>query len=422
MKVLHVLNGVSGGAARSVAELVRGMDAMGVTSSAICHRSRGVYPLERQHLEEAFDQRVEYTDLYHWHQRIRGRLPLRPLMAAHQYALTGAGRASVRQVMRRARELDVDLIHTNTFTTRDGAVAAWALGIPHVWHVRELVGDGQPFRFYGGGRGFAQITEGSRFVVNSPATRVCFEQLVPTAPTRLIPNGLHLDALLDVAAERREQTATDRPMVVGMVANLTSTLKRHDLFIDAAAACSAAIDLEFVVYGADPSREGGTSRTGRYAAQLHRRVEELGLSGRFSFAGYHADPVEIMREIDILVVPNEAESFGRVAVEAMASGVCAIAADSDALRFVLDDGKAGVLVPPRDPAALAAAIVAMATDRDRRRALADVAEQRAVDYFSVEQCAAETVRLYEEALAVPRPARAVPRGRSASAMRRALGS
>ena len=92
---------------------------------------------------------------------------------------------------------------------------------------------------------------------------------------------------------------------------------------------------------------------------MHRLVAEAGLDERFTFAGYRDDPVEIMRELDILVLPNEAESFGRVAVEAMAAGVCVVAADSEALRYVLDDGQAGVLVKPRDPEALSAALAAL---------------------------------------------------------------
>jgi glycosyltransferase involved in cell wall biosynthesis len=329
---------------------------------------------------------------------------MRPLMTADQLLRTGGGWGSARAVERRAREVGADLIHTNTFTTPDGAVAARILGLPHVWHVRELVGDDQPFRFYGGRRGFGRIVPGSDFVVNSPATEAYFTRLVPAASVHVVPNGLQLDPLLDVGRRRGDQHASQPRLVVGMVASLTSTLKGHARFVEAAARCRDRADLEFRLYGADPSQGGGTSRARRYALDLHRQVDEAGLGDRFTFAGYCDDPVEIMRELDILVLPNEAESFGRVAVEAMAARACVVAADSDALRFVLDDGRAGVLVAPRDAGAIAAALTALADDPDRRAVLAEAGARWAKQAFSIERCSAAIVDLYREVLAAPAPA------------------
>ena len=402
MRVLHVLNGVSGGAARSVAELVEGMDGLGVTSFAICHDPRGVASAEREALERVFGDRLVYRDLYRWNRRIRARRVARPLMALHQLWRTGGGWASAGAVERQAREVGAEVIHTNTFTVPDGAVAARALGLPHVWHVRELIGPDQPFRFYGGRRGFRQVVDGSEFVVNSPATLSHFARLVPDASTHVVPNGLDLAPLLEVARHRGVAGASSDGVVVGMVANLTSTLKGHALFVDAAARCRDLPGVSFRLFGADPVQVGGTSRTVRYAQQIHRQVDDAGLAERFDFAGYGSDPVAMMRAVDVLVVPNETESFGRVAVEAMASGAAVVAVDCDALRFVLDDGRAGVLVAPRDAEALADALSGLVRDPQRRSALAQAGTERAVEAFSIERCAAAIVEIYRSATAAPR--------------------
>jgi glycosyltransferase involved in cell wall biosynthesis len=404
VKVLHVLNGVSGGAARSVAELVTATDRLGVESFAICHDPRGVHGDEREAVEQAFGDRIVYRELYRWNRRIRSRRVARPLMAAHQWLRTGGGWSSARAVADHARVIGADLLHTNTFTTPDGAIAAAALGLPHVWHVRELIGADEPFRFYGGTRGFAQIAPGSDFVVNSPATRSRFIRLVPGASTHLVPNGLELSAFLGVASARDAAGSSSGGLVVGMVANLTSTLKGHDQFVDAAVRCGDLPSVTFRLYGADPVQVGGTARAVRYAEHLHRRVEQAGLADRFTFAGYCGDPVQIMREIDLLVLPNEKESFGRVAVEAMAAGACVVAADSEALRFVLDEGKTGVLVPARDPAAIADAIRSLAADAGERRRLAEAGAARAVEAFSIERCAGAVVDVYRTSLERSRPA------------------
>ena len=130
-------------------------------------------------------------------------------------------------------------------------------------------------------------------------------------------------------------------------------------------------------------------------------MSDLGLSDGFTFAGYRADPAEIMGEIDILALPNETESFGRVAVEAMAAGACVVAADSEALRFVLDQGRVGVLVAPGDAVSLAEGIGALVDDPDRRRRLGVSGAERAVDAFSFDRCCAAVVAIYEQALAEP---------------------
>ena len=264
-----MLNGVSGGAALSTAELVRGLAATGITSDAICHAARHPVPAERRIVDEAFEHRVDYTSLYRWNRRVRTRPLMRPLVAAHQILTTGGGWSSARHVADAAREMGADLIHTNTFTTPDGAIAARSLGLPHVWHVRELVGEGQPFRFYGGRRGFAPVAQGSHFVANSPATLACFEQLVPDAVTHLVPNGLVLDPFAAVARDRASRAPGER-IVVGMVAHLTSSLKRHELFIDAAA-LGRRPDVEYRIYGLDPATTGEGGRTVAYAPRCTRR-------------------------------------------------------------------------------------------------------------------------------------------------------
>ena len=96
----------------------------------------------------------------------------------------------------------------------------------------------------------------------------------------------------------------------------------------------------------------------------------------------------------------EGESFGVVLLEAMASGAAVVASDIDGYRTVARHDEEGVLVPPGDPAALAAALRAVLDDDTRRAALAKAGHARAAE-FSMSWLAERFVETYERALARP---------------------
>jgi phosphatidylinositol alpha-mannosyltransferase len=103
--------------------------------------------------------------------------------------------------------------------------------------------------------------------------------------------------------------------------------------------------------------------------------------------------------MDVFCAPNTGgESFGMVVTEAMAAGVPVLASDLDAFRRVLDDGRAGQLVPTGDAAAMAGALRALLDDERRRARLAAAASARAArwDWPVV---AAEVLRVYDAAIA-----------------------
>ncbi len=97
---------------------------------------------------------------------------------------------------------------------------------------------------------------------------------------------------------------------------------------------------------------------------LQRRATELGIADRISFAGSisHSDLPVYYRAADVVAVPSFYESFGLVAVEAMACGTPVVASRAGGLAFTVDDGKTGFLVPYNDAAALADRLRLLLTD------------------------------------------------------------
>jgi glycosyltransferase involved in cell wall biosynthesis len=124
-----------------------------------------------------------------------------------------------------------------------------------------------------------------------------------------------------------------------------------------------------------------------------------------------------LKSLDILVLPSvtilpvHREQFGRVLVEAMAAGVAVIGSSSGAIPEVIGD--AGLVVPERDPTALAAAMDLLLSDADLRQNLVERGRQRVRDRFAWPVIAEQTVDLFRGAVAQRRQVVA-PRARVVS--------
>ncbi len=131
------------------------------------------------------------------------------------------------------------------------------------------------------------------------------------------------------------------------------------------------------------------------SAELPPRVAE-----RVTFLGKvsEQDKARMLRSVDVYVAPNTGgESFGMVLTEAMAAGAPILASDIDAFRRVLDNGRAGVLFPTGDSAALARQLGALLDDQGRRRALS-AAAQEAVAAYDWPAVARRVVEVYASAI------------------------
>lgn len=396
-KVLHLLNGASGGAAMSTVGLITSLEKLGVKSCAVCHPAGT--ESERKRLSDAVHGEVLFTPLYWWNKKIRYPLFLRPLAEARQILRTGWARRSGWAVKSAAEKWHADLIHSNTMLTPEGGIAARFLGLPHVWHVRELIGPGKPFRFPREGKAFGEYVEthASKVIANSNATASHIASWLPKHLLAVVPNGIDISQFL--AFDRSTMPKRDK-VVVAMVAGLQARWKKHNVFVKAALRVDPSLPVEFRIYGHDPS-EGGKKPANAYIDELHALIAKAGAKDRWFWPGYVADPRQVMSEIDILAHSADHESFGRVIVEAMAAKLPVVGVNGGGVGEIVQHEKTGLLVPPDDHVAMGQAIEALVRDPARREALGRAGHERAFETYSLEACARGVLAVYEAAMERP---------------------
>jgi glycosyltransferase involved in cell wall biosynthesis len=288
--------------------------------------------------------------------------------------------AQMRAFARWCRHMRVRLVHTSELYTNIFFLPAAAMAaVPvRIGSRREIAA----------GKSRAQIalqrlaySFAHRVLANAGAAaeRLRREQVSPDRIT-VIPNGLDLTRY-----EPRVLPPTLRRIVV--VANLRPG-KGHDVIIDAAPAVLARFpDARFAFVG------DGTER-----ARLEQRVVDRGLSRAIAFHGHTDDVAAHLRESDVFTLPSESEAFPNAVLEAMAAGLPVVTSAVGGILEVVNDDRTGVLVAPRDPAALADALCGVMADPDRARRLAEAGRALVEARYSFDRMVSSVEALYEREL------------------------
>ncbi len=123
------------------------------------------------------------------------------------------------------------------------------------------------------------------------------------------------------------------------------------------------------------------------------------LGERVRFLGWRHDIPAFLAGLNVLLVPSLWEGFGLIMLEAMAQQVAIIGSAVSAIPEVVADGETGLLVPPRDPDALAGALARLLADAPLRQHMGLLGRDRLEARFSAERMVSETTALYAELLA-----------------------
>ena len=303
-----------------------------------------------------------------------------------------------------------DLVHSHTwYANLAGHLSALLYGIPHVMTVHSL----EPLRPWKAeqlGGGYALSSWCERTAVEAAAAVIAVSDgmredvlaaypAVPAQRVRVIRNGIDTtEYSADPATDVLERYGVDpgRPSVV-FIGRVTRQ-KGLPVLLRAAAGLDPAAQLVICAGQADtPELESEVSELAR---ELRAgRAGVVWLSGMLA----KREVIQLLSQATAFACPSLYEPLGIVNLEAMACGTAVVASRVGGIPEVVADGETGLLVPPGDPALLAAALNALVADPGRAAEMGRLGRARAEAEFGWSGIAAQTAALYAELAGVPRP-------------------
>ena len=297
---------------------------------------------------------------------------------------------------RHLRRRPVDVIQTFFFdASLVGIVAGRLAGVPLVIASRRDLGYWHSSWTLRWTRLLVRAAD--RVLANAEAVRDSVVRMegVPREKVDVIYNGVELPDPSDPttrAVVRRHLGIPPDRLVIGIVANLNRPVKDVGTFIRAAAGVGERMpEATFLVVGDGPLRP-----------ELEAEAGRLGLEGRLRFVGGAGGPGEVIAALDVGVLSSLSEGLPNAILEYMAHGIPSVATAVGGVTEILEDGRTGLLVPPRNPEAMAQAILALAGSAEVRRAMGAEARRRIEANFALHNKIDEIEHYYRTHLAARR--------------------
>jgi glycosyltransferase involved in cell wall biosynthesis len=325
-----------------------------------------------------------------------GSLKLHPTRTPRALAEITRAAGEVRLAARGHRAV---LIHANSIR------AGVALGLTHssaatVVHVRDCLPPGRvsttTMRLI--------ASTATTVVANSEYTADSVRRLAPAARLEVVHNPVdlkrwdptHIDR---VHARARLREVRPRALLLGVVAQLTPW-KGQDTAVEALRLLRLrGIDTHLLLIGSAKFLSPSTRFDNEvFVAELRQSIAAAGLENRVSWMGERDDVPELISALDVLLLPSWEEPFGRALIEAMALRVPVIATSIGGPPEILDDGREGFLVAPRDPEAWAAAIARFAESPTLAQEMGRAGRRRVEESFSLDRHISAMLSVYERAL------------------------
>lgn len=282
-----------------------------------------------------------------------------------------------------------DVLHAHMFGSNlCGSLIGRACRVPViVAHEQTWSYEGEPLRRWLDGHVIGRLA--TRFVAVSTldAERMVSIEHVPPEKVVMIPNA-YVPRKGSPDTDVRSELGIDTETPLLAVISVLRPQKALTVLLDAYAKVLEAVpDTRLVIAG-----------EGECRGELEQHADKLGVADGVSFLGRRNDVDAILRAADLAVMSSDYEGTPLVAYECIANRTPLVATRVGGLPDIIDDGRTGRLVPPRDPIALAGAIVELLKDPARRDQIADAAAEK-LHSLTIDAAAHRFATLYETLVA-----------------------
>jgi glycosyltransferase involved in cell wall biosynthesis len=297
--------------------------------------------------------------------------------------------ATLTALLKEIDRRQIDVLHLHGYgATTFGRMAGWMRGIPTILHEHANLTDTPWFQKIAD-KALVPATDIAIAVSKSTADFVTGPRQMPAARVKVVYLGVPLEEFSrtrtadEIAAARQELGAAPDELVVGTVTRLHDSKGNSYLVEAAREVLDARPKTRFYLFGEGPLRP-----------ELEAQARALNLGDRFVFGGFTRDVARTVSAFDIEVFPSLWEGTPLTVFEALAMGKPIVATDADGLVDVLTNEKDALIVPKRDGAALAAAIVRLIDDPNLRASLS-VRARMTGQHYDIAAFVRKMERLYD---------------------------
>lgn len=299
----------------------------------------------------------------------------------------------IRNARAVVREESPDVIHANSI--RAGIVmtaATRGLGVPVIWHAHDLL-PRHPLSVFVRLCATSSREVSILAVSEAVASRFRGTLIGRRLPITMVHNCVDTERFRPGRARRSAMRhalgISEEQKLIGIVGHL-SPIKGQLELVEAFAAISQQIkDAVLLIVGASLF-----NRDQHYDESLVCAANTLRVADRVHFLGARDDVPDLMRSFDLLVVNSRTEAFPLTVLEGLASGIAVLATKVGGTPEMITHNETGWLVPPRDNASLAQALLTLLNDSDLRARLGQNARQTALARFSTDRFIREIDSLY----------------------------
>jgi glycosyltransferase involved in cell wall biosynthesis len=292
-------------------------------------------------------------------------------------------------LLRVLQDKRADIVHMHGYgATTFGRLCAWRLGIPSILHEHANHIDTPWFQKIAD-RLLAPHTDLAIAVSESTAEFTIRARLMPAERTKVVYLGAPLDEFArartpeEVAAARQALGIAPPTLAIGTVTRLMPS-KGNEYLVQAVREIAQRL----------PQARVYIAGEGELEPDLKTQARALGLGDRLVFLGFQRDVAAVLSALDVIVFPSLWEGTPLTAFEALATGKPIVATDADGLLDILTDRKDALIVPKRNPGALARAIIDVCEQPGLAARLADEA-RRTGARFDIGVFVRKMERLYE---------------------------
>lgn len=289
---------------------------------------------------------------------------------------------AIRKIREFIRINEVDIVHINSSYSYVGAMAALNENIPFVWHIRELLEEGQNNTMWDMKKGNELINRSNKVIAISDSVNKKYSEFIDSNKITTIYDGV------DVEKYYNPQKTIFNNYVIKII--FVGNVAIYKGILDFVEACimlynSQFNDFEVLIVGAGDDN---------VIEDVKNRFSDANMDSRVKFLGYQKDITPFLNESDIFCMCTRWEAFGRTTVEAMLSGNLVIGANTAGTKDLIDDGVTGILYEQGNSKDLYEKILFAINNKSKSEEIAKYSRQYMFENMSAERNADEIYNLY----------------------------